>query len=204
MLIKRTRIVAGVLLAGAVTLTSMAGQPVQAAFFDMLGDQGDDVDGLATGPTTVDGITATVSATPNGVLNTSGSNFGINSTGTNETTRIDKDSIFEVLTISFDQDVYFKSFSITSTSGATIASYDVGGTTGTFDFPSGTNTETIIFPGLGVLISSPTLSTFGLDASTGATGYSFDSFTVNAIPEPASLALLAMGAGMIATRQRRA
>ena len=53
------------------------GAEAQAAFFDLRGTQGADVDGLASGPTTIQAITATLAAN-DGVLNQTTSGFGVN------------------------------------------------------------------------------------------------------------------------------
>lgn len=196
--------------AGALSLgvTSMS----EAAFFDLLGTQGADVDNLASGTTTVDGIAATLSATsPAGAeLNGSGSNFGINtpaSFGSDESTRIDNDNSTEVLTLQFlDESVVFESFTITSGSGATVAAFTIGAFSGTFDFPTGGTTITLNagdeLPLGGITLSTLDSAVFSLDA--GGTGYSLDSFTVSTIPEPASVGLVLAGAGLMLGRRRKA
>lgn len=177
--------------------------PTEATTFDLLGTEGAAVDGEASDSVTVDGITATLTATPNGVLNGTASNFGINSDGADETTRIDDDDDSEVLELIFDQNVNFVSFTVTSSSGATVVAYTVGTVTDTFDFPSGGGTFAITLPGGGELISTSDTLTFGIDGSSGATGYSLDSFTVEVVPTPAALPAGLALIGFLAARRRR-
>ena len=75
--------------------------------FDMRGSEGSVVDGLASGPVTVDGLTATLTAN-SGVLNQTGSGFGVNAFGSgDDTDTIDDGVIDEFVTIEFNQIVTF-------------------------------------------------------------------------------------------------
>ncbi len=182
----------------SAVLTFLCALPEQAqAFsitFDLLGSEGTAVDGSATGDVTKDGMTATLSAN-SGVLNQTGSAFGINALGVGDKTdQIDNILLTEFVTIEFDQLVTFdqlvlSSFTTSETAALTIAGGSPTLLDGTapaidvYDF----STDNIVSIGQSVILAY----------STG-NGFSFDEFTVTtsdstAVPEPATIALLGIG-----------
>lgn len=174
----------------ATVILSFFAIPAEASLvFDFSGDQGVDVDGQATGTTTVGGITATVSANV-GVLNRGTTNFGINSPASNETTLIDSDAGKEILSISFSESVFIQSFVTRDGNSATEGSYTIGSSSGTFAQLTGGGAVTTTFSG-GVLLPQGDL--FTIQHDNGASGFSFDSITVTAVPEPSSVILLGLG-----------
>ncbi|MFV1976468.1 MAG: PEP-CTERM sorting domain-containing protein [Candidatus Scalindua sp.] len=165
--------------------------------FDMRGSEGSVVDGLTSGPVTVDGLTATLKAN-DGKLNQTGSGFGINASGGgDETYQIDNDSgVTEFITIMFDQLVTFDQLllslvtdsendeaSLTIAGGIPIFLDDTGPATDEYNF----STENIVPIGQSVIL-----------AYSSGNGFSFDGFTVTlaestAVPEPTTIILFGIG-----------
>ncbi len=174
--------------------------------FNLLGSEGSVVDGLATGPVTKDGLTATLTAN-DGKLNQTASWFGINASGSgDDTDQIDNGSgVAEFVTIMFDQLVTFNQLRLSSFTGAEQASLTIAGSSPTlldgtapaidvYDF----STDNIVSIGQSVMLAYGT-----------GNGFSFDEFTVTLaestiIPEPATIVLLGIGlAGLGARFLRR-
>jgi hypothetical protein len=167
--------------------------------FNLRGSEGSVVDGLATGPVTKDGLTATLTAN-DGKLNQTASWFGINASGSgDDTDQIDNGSgVAEFVTIMFDQLVTFdqlvlSSFTTSETAALTIAGGSLTLLDGTvpaidvYDF----STDNIVSIGQSVILAY----------STGR-GFSFDEFTVTtsastAVPEPATIVLLGIGLAVL-------
>jgi len=173
----------------------VAASSADAAFFDLRGTQGSEVDDAAVGLTTVDTITATLTAS-SGTLNQTTSAFGVNATGTgDDTDELDSDLGTESITITFDKPVTFDSFSVSSFGSGELGEYSVNG--GTFVEINATDTYAV---GQNLAIGE----TFVIRHKAGI-GFSFDDFTVTEIPEPASLALTGLaGLALLARRRRRA
>lgn len=186
-----------------LTLVAVLGllvTPVHAIFFDLDdGAQGLAVDGLASGPATVSGLTATITANT-GVLNQASGNFGVNATGTGDVTdQFDGAIVSETITITFNSPVIFESVDISQFGANDLGTLTLNGLTivnlasgnvpaGNIVIPAG-NTAVIAWTG---------------DNLTGSgRGFSFDGFTVSLIPEPASLAILGVG-GLLLLRRARA
>lgn len=139
---------------------------------------------MASGNTTVGGITAFLS-TNTGVLNQDLSiSFGINGAGTDEITRIDDDNIDEVLTVTFSESVFLRSFVTSNGNSATVGVFTAGTAFGAFNQLTGGAAVTTSFAGSGQLIGSG--QSFTIQQNSGAVGFSLDSITVTAVPEPST------------------
>jgi len=165
--------------------------------FDMRDSEGSVVDGLTSGPVTVDGLTATLKAN-DGKLNQTGSGFGINASGGgDETYQIDNGSgVIEFVTIVFDQIVTFNQLllslvtssendeaSLTIAGGIPILLDDTGDGKDIYNF----STDNTVLIGQSVML-----------AFSAGNGFSFDRFTVTlaestAVPEPATIVLFGIG-----------
>jgi hypothetical protein len=164
--------------------------------FDMRGSEGSVVDGYAFRSVTVDGLTATLTAN-SGVLNQTGSGFGINAQGVgDDTDAIDDGVIDEFVTIRFDQLVTFDQLllslvtdsendeaSLTIAGGIPILLVDTGDGKDKYNFL----TENIVPIGQSVIL-----------AYSSGNGFSFDGFTVTlaestAVPEPTTIILFGIG-----------
>lgn len=177
-----------------------------------LGSQanGSAVDGVASGMLTRQGITATFSAN-DGVLNATGSWFGINASGSGDVTdQIDAGSgVSESVHITFDLPVEFLQLSLASFSGSERALLTVGGSPpqllaatapaiDVYDFTAAS------FPQGNVLAAGQPLVigyTFG---SAEDNGFSLSGFQVRAVPEPSSWAVMVPLATAWLRRRRRA
>lgn len=176
--------------------------------FDYGGGTIEDLDGSSTITLTKGGITAVLNggATTGSttVFNQTSSGFGLNSndgvTGTSDVTnQLDDGEGQESVAISFLSPVFFEAVSVSSFGG------DDAGLV-TFLKTSGNSTVGISATGstgtAGVQIDLGELVLVQYTATEG-NGFSFDSFTVTAVPEPSSLAPLAIAGLLIARRRRR-
>ncbi len=165
--------------------------------FDLLGPEGAVVDGLAAGPVTVDGLTATFAAN-NGVLNQTSGGFGINASGVGDITdTIDNGSgITEFVTIMFDQLVTFDQLILSSFTSSENASLTISGGSPITLVGTGPSADIYNFSTDNTI---PIGQSVILAYSTG-NGFSFDEFTVSIsestiVPEPTTMALLVIGIG---------
>lgn len=182
----------------SVVLTSISVLSTQAhaisITFDLRGPEGLAVDGLASGTAAVDGLVATLTAN-SGVLNQTGSGFGINAQGVgDDTDTIDDGVVTEFVTILFDQFVTFdqlvlSSFTTTEDASLTIAD----------NIPillTGTSPATDIY-NFSIDNTVPVGQSVLLSYSSG-NGFSFDGFTVTlaestVVPEPSTIILFGIG-----------
>lgn len=162
----------------------------------------EDLDGLDTMTLSRGGITAILTGgNADGVnvsLNATSLSFGINSTGLgDDTARLDGDEGDEFITLSFSTAVFFKSFTVSS-----LGTDDKG----SFTFSNGASgvdfTTLGTYPTGDVRLNPGETATI---AHVAGNGFTFDSFTVQAVPTPSAgvLALLGLG-GLQITRRRRA
>ena len=188
-----------------IILTISTAPSVQATLFQLAGSAAvEAVDEASSFSLTVDGITATLTANI-GVLNTTAiSGFGVNAPGTgDETSQIDNILGVESVSIVFDVAVRLDQIVLSLfTGGATgdLASLTIDGfgaitlnpTAPALDVYDFTNNNTVPV-GQSIIL-----------AYQAGNGFSFDSFSVTAIPEPASLALVALGLfGLGCSRRKR-
>jgi hypothetical protein len=180
--------------AASVISTTLIAPPVEATLFQLAGSAAvEAVDEASSFSLTIDGITATLTANI-GVLNTTAvSGFGVNAPGTgDETSQIDNALGVESVSIVFDVSVRLDQI---------VLSLFTGGATG--------DLASLTIDGFGPITLNPTAPALDVYnfinnntvpvgqsivlAYQAGNGFSFDSFSVTAIPEPASLALVALG-----------
>ncbi len=188
----------------SAVLTFLCVLPEQSQAFPITfdlrnGPEGTAVDGLAAGPVTKGGLTATLSASV-GVLNQTTTGFGINAPGTDVSDGIDDPSdVAEFVTIEFDQLVTFDQLklsrftstasdeaSLTIAGGSSILLVDTG-PTDIYNF----STDNIVSIGQSIVL-----------AFSSGNGFGFDEFTVTtnestAVPEPATITLLGIGLAVL-------
>ena len=153
---------------------------------------------------TIDGLTATLAAQPASfggdalVLNQTASAFGVNVEGNTcggaeDADELDNGCVGESIDVVFSHDVFLNSLRVSSF-GAT----DDGTVT------MGASSYLITVTGLhnlgNVYLTAGTPMNV---AYTAGNGFSFDNFTVTAVPEPASLFLLGSGIAAVAAKVKR-
>lgn len=176
--------------------------------FDLINKNGISWDGLSAGvyTNTVSGrsLEASLSAYLNGSyssgsqLNSTASEFGINAAGSgDETALFDTNNGQEALWVSFNRTVTIKSITVSSFTGGNVE-------TGAYQVAEGS------------LVNFTSSGTYTVDAvlnqgsyfkviavnEGGGNGWSLNSFTVEAVPEPATIAMLSFG-GLVAVMIRR-
>jgi hypothetical protein len=166
--------------------------------FDFRAPGIEDIDEVNSFSLLQDGFTVTLTAFPTTfsgndvVLNRTASAFGINVVGTTcggleDSALIDGGCTGEYVTMSFDQNVFLNSLTVSS-----FGSLDVGRIT------IGSTNLDVLSTGA-YSLGNPFLAagdTFSLAWMSG-NGFSFDNLTVTAAPEPSSLVLLVFGTGLI-------
>jgi hypothetical protein len=174
-------------------------------FYDSSTTIGAALSGQSSGSFTVSDIEITATASTD-TFNATGSGFGINqAAGGDDTDGFDftetaGDGIAEGFTLSFDQDVYLVDFSVYSWSVANgdevsimdnttlVATITSTGSTSLGDYLLSENSELTIMTTAGIY----------------GNGWSFDSITVSAVPEPSTFALLSgfCALGFVMLRRR--
>jgi hypothetical protein len=180
------------LLAAAAisSLACIASADTTFIFDDESTTIGAGLDEVSSASFTQDGIEITASASTD-LFNATSSNFGINQAASDDDTdgfdftQTSGEGIAEGFTLSFDQDVYLVDFSVSSwnTGGDEVSIMD--GTTLVATISSTGTTSLSDY----LLSSSSELSVMTTAGSYG-NGWSFDSITVSAVPEPSTFALL--------------
>ena len=132
------------------------------------------------------------------MLNRTSSGFGVNGAGTDDTDGLNAGQYIDLV---FNQDVSFESMNISSWGASDAGVVQLGPV---FDAQGSLAKNDTAF-GFDVLKASSHSVRILATADSGATnGFSVNSFTVDAIPEPAVLGLLGIGSGfMLLTRKRR-
>lgn len=176
--------------------------------FNMINKNGESWDGLSAGVYTNTGsgltLEASLSAYLNGnyssgsQLNSTVSEFGINAAGSGDDTALfDTNNGQEALWVSFNRAVTIKSITVSSFTGGNVE-------TGAYQVADG---SLVNFTASGIYTVDSILSQgsyFKVIAVNegGGNGWSLNSFTVEAVPEPATIAILSFG-GLAACLLRR-
>lgn len=163
--------------------------------FDLYGDPAvySVLDNQASATVTNGGIAATLSASPNGVLNRTTETFGVNdvTTGGDDSDALDKDEYIDVV---FDRDVTFSNLTIASWAAGNAGEVQL-------DAGSGFVSQGSI-PGAGdaaygffVPAGRPVRILATAEAASGvdSKGFSVNAFSVETVPEPAAIGLLVFG-----------
>ena len=147
----------------------------QAAFFDLRGALGTELEGAISGSISVGGITATLTAN-SGILNQSSLGFGVNATGSgDDAARLDGDVVAETITLTFNIDVLLDQIqlsvlspdeegSLTIAGSTPVSLGDMGGGADEYDF----NSNNTVLTTESILLSW-----------VSGNGFSFDDFTVS-------------------------
>ena len=155
-------------------MLTIAALPAQGTWFDLTGSN---TVLEQTGRVAVDRITALLTANT-GSINSNSSTFGINGPGGDDDA--DEIDVGEILTIAFDQPVWFEAMAVNQFGSGTQGTIGIGSlaytisTTGTHDLPD----VLVPFPGGRVLVQA------------GSGQFSVPGFAVRMVPEPAGLALV--------------
>lgn len=149
-------------------------------FRDTSAGPGVDLDGVASGSSTLGNVTLTMTLFPDGVFNQTTSGFGINAvTSADDTDEFDAGEGF---TFSFDHNVTLDSVAVSlfGTGNSGRISYDGGSVIGTISATGTTVINSALIPGGTVL---------RFESLVGA--FSLDSLTVTPMPEPDTVAVIA-------------
>ncbi len=164
--------------------------------FDLLGDPSiySELDNLASASVTNGGLVATLTASE-GVLNRTTDGFGINGIGTDDTDALNLGQYIDVV---FDQAVTFSNLNVSSWGVSDAGEVQLGSAFDSQGSISGTGDTAYNFSvDAGVVVRIR--STAG---SSATNGFSVDSFTVEAIPEPAVMGFIGLtGLSLLVTRR---
>ena len=165
--------------------------------FDLLNDSTiySVLDNQASASVTNGGIIATLTAS-DGVLNRTSLGFGMNGSGTDDTDGMNAGQYIDLV---FNQDVSFMNMNVSSWGASDAGVVQLGPL---FD-PEGAISKGDTAFGFDVL-DGATVRVLATADSGATNGFSFNSFTVDTIPEPAVIGLLGLGSGfMLLTRKRK-
>ena len=156
--------------------------------FDLLGDAAiyNVLDDKASGSVVVDGVTATLTAS-HGVLNRTGSGFGVNdlSTSSDDTDALNANQWIDV---EFDQAVIFTNLNVSSWGTNDTGEVRLAPTFASQGGIAGTGDTEYYFH----VDPEQTVRFFAASDTGEANGFSVDSFTVEAIPEPAAIGFVSL------------
>jgi hypothetical protein len=169
------------------------------ATFDLLNDSAvySVLDNQMSASVTNGGLVATLTAS-DGVLNRTSLGFGVNGSGTDDTDGMNAGQYIDIV---FNQDVSFESVNVSSWGTTDAGVVQLGPL---YESQGSLAKGDCVF-GFDVLTAGANSVRILATADSGATnGFSFNSFTVDTIPEPAAVGLLGLGAGfMLLTRKRK-
>ncbi len=159
---------AGLLFASLVTPST------QAAFFDLRGALGVELEGAISGSISVGGITATLTAN-SGVLNQSSIGFGVNATGAgDDAARLDGDVLAETITLSFNTDVFLDQIQLSVLSDSEEGSLSIAGDAPISLLDTGAGDDEYNFNTNNTVLTTESI----VLAWVSGNGFSFDDFTV--------------------------
>lgn len=165
--------------------------------FDLKGDAAvyGLLDGKVSGSVTNSGLIVTVTAS-DGVLNRTSSGFGTNGAGADDTDAL---NVGQYIDLVFSQDVSFSNLAVSSWGASDAGEVRLG--------PGFVSQGSISGSGdtaYGFMVDAGNTVRVVATADSGATnGFSFDGFTVDTIPEPAVLALIGLGSGVLIMARKR-
>ncbi len=164
--------------------------------FDLLGDPSiySELDNLASASVTNGGLVATLTASE-GVLNRTTDGFGINGIGTDDTDALNLGQYIDVV---FDQAVTFSNLNVSSWGVSDAGEVQLGSAFDSQGSISGTGDTAYNFS-----VDAGAIVRIRSTAGSSATnGFSVDSFTVEAIPEPAVMGFIGLtGLSLLVTRR---
>jgi hypothetical protein len=197
-----------------IMVTALMGMALNGVYaelftFDLLNKEGASWDNVSSGVYTSAGSTLTLqaamyaclngSSSTGSLLNSTATEFGINAAGSGDATSLfDTNNGQEALWVSFDRAVTIKSITVSSFTGGNVetGAYQVADGSLVNFTVSGTHT-------VDAALSQDSFFKIIAFAEGGGNGWSLNSFTVEAVPEPAAAGLLGLG-GLMAWVIRRA
>jgi hypothetical protein len=190
-------------LATALIIIASGSGAHAATMFQLLGSAAvEAVDEASSFPLTQDGITATLTANV-GVLNTTSSGFGVNHPLVGDPTD-GIDAFFgdhESVTLTFNQAVTLDQvvLSLFTPSGGELASLTIDGFPTLTLIPMTPATDVYNFSTNNTVLVGQSI----VLAHVAGNGFSFDSLTVSAVPEPSAFIMLLVGIGVVARYRAR-
>ncbi|MDZ8117322.1 hypothetical protein [Pontiella agarivorans] len=186
---------------GIVYLSLMMALPMMGksdVVFDLLGNSAiySVLDGQSTASVTNGSLIATLSSSE-GTLNRTASGFGMNGPGSDDTDALNLDQYID---ITFDQTVRFKNVNVSSWGSGSSAEIRLG--SNDVYTAMGTISTTGNAPFDFRISGGQTVRIYATGETTPTNGFSFDGFSVEAIPEPAVISFIALiSLGSLAIRR---
>lgn len=173
---------------------------VQASLisFDLLGDPAmySALDDLVSGSVTNGGVIATLTASE-GVLNRTADGFGINGPGADDTNELNLNQYIDLV---FDQAVHFRSINVSSWGTGSAGEVRLGPSFVSQGDISGTGDTAFDFR----VEKDFVVRVYATGETSETNGFSFDGFTVEAVPEPVAMGFIALsGLGMLIVKRFR-
>jgi hypothetical protein len=191
-------------LATALIIIASGSCAHAATMFQLLGSAAvEAVDEASSFSLTQDGITASLTANI-GVLNATMGGFGVNHPTAGDPTDL-VDAFFgdhETVTVTFNQAVTLDQvvLSLFTPSGGELASLTIDGFPALTLVPMTAATDVYNFSANNTVLVGQSI----VLAHVAGNGFSFDSFTISAVPEPSAFIMLLVGVGVVARYRARA